>query len=153
MAAASSGPGHASMFCLDCNYALDGLNSRHCPECGRPFDPNDRGSFHRALTEALCIGRFDSAKAETLCMALEHQGIPASTVPETGGVIMYAPIPQASLWVNKRDLTRAMEIIESSSESLSRAGDRPGWTCPSCDESLDGDFDVCWNCGYVRPNE
>jgi hypothetical protein len=27
--------------CLDCGYALRGLTSRRCPECGRPFDPAD----------------------------------------------------------------------------------------------------------------
>src|SRR5687768_4748701 len=27
--------------CLDCGYALRGLRSRRCPECGRAFDPAD----------------------------------------------------------------------------------------------------------------
>lgn len=28
-------------LCLACNYPLTGLDSRNCPECGRPFDPAD----------------------------------------------------------------------------------------------------------------
>lgn len=34
------------MFCRKCGYILDGLDSRRCPECGRPFDPADRRTFH-----------------------------------------------------------------------------------------------------------
>ena len=32
------------MFCISCDYPLAGLSSR-CPECGRPFDPNDPNTF------------------------------------------------------------------------------------------------------------
>ena len=32
------------MFCIGCDYQLVGLASR-CPECGRPFDPNDPSTF------------------------------------------------------------------------------------------------------------
>jgi hypothetical protein len=28
-------------LCLDCNYSLEGIDSRRCPECGRMFDPAD----------------------------------------------------------------------------------------------------------------
>jgi hypothetical protein len=31
--------------CLDCGYALRGLASRSCPECGRAFDPGVRSSM------------------------------------------------------------------------------------------------------------
>jgi hypothetical protein len=31
--------------CLECGYLLDGLPEPRCPECGRPFDPGDRGTF------------------------------------------------------------------------------------------------------------
>jgi hypothetical protein len=32
-------------FCLGCGYSLAGLQQRVCPECGRPFDPNDPKTF------------------------------------------------------------------------------------------------------------
>jgi hypothetical protein len=35
----------ASRFCMACNYNLHGLIDHRCPECGRPFDPNDLASF------------------------------------------------------------------------------------------------------------
>ncbi len=31
--------------CLNCGYILDGLPENRCPECGRPFDPEDPDSF------------------------------------------------------------------------------------------------------------
>lgn len=34
-----------TMYCLNCGYVLDGLIGSRCPECGRPFDPGDAGSF------------------------------------------------------------------------------------------------------------
>lgn len=32
------------MFCRKCHYDLRRLESGRCPECGRPFDPQDPGS-------------------------------------------------------------------------------------------------------------
>jgi len=31
--------------CLGCSYILDGLTVERCPECGRPFDPDDPKTF------------------------------------------------------------------------------------------------------------
>lgn len=28
------------MFCKDCHYNLKAIDSKQCPECGRPFDPD-----------------------------------------------------------------------------------------------------------------
>ncbi len=36
----------ATIFCRDCGYALDGLRTHECPECGRAFDPADPSSFY-----------------------------------------------------------------------------------------------------------
>lgn len=46
----SSAPAIAAtprMFCKGCGYALAGLESRLCPECGRGFDPANRRTFAR----------------------------------------------------------------------------------------------------------
>jgi hypothetical protein len=37
--------------CIGCGYQLRGLTERRCPECGRPFDPNDPRTFHTRATE------------------------------------------------------------------------------------------------------
>ncbi|MCA9290200.1 MAG: hypothetical protein KDA25_03665 [Phycisphaerales bacterium] len=33
------------MRCIGCDYSLDGLSADRCPECWRPFDPNDARTF------------------------------------------------------------------------------------------------------------
>jgi len=43
--ASSSGPSKPTMFCIGCDYVLDGLSEHRCPECGRVFDPEDRKSY------------------------------------------------------------------------------------------------------------
>ena len=34
-----------AMYCKKCNYDLRHLTSRRCPECGRPFDPDDPSTY------------------------------------------------------------------------------------------------------------
>lgn len=34
-------------YCRDCGYVLNGLSENRCPECGRPFDPEDAKSYLR----------------------------------------------------------------------------------------------------------
>lgn len=54
------------------------------------------------------------------------------------------------LWVVDDDMyPRARMLLKGWTDSGS--GDRQGWTCPGCDESLEGQFDACWKCG--RPRE
>jgi uncharacterized paraquat-inducible protein A len=48
MADQDSKPSRPTMWCLDCDYVLDGLNENRCPECGREFDRSDVHSFRRA---------------------------------------------------------------------------------------------------------
>ena len=33
-------------LCWECGYSLRGLESRRCPECGRPFDPTDPATMN-----------------------------------------------------------------------------------------------------------
>ena len=39
-------PPQGIMLCLDCNYPLHGLDTAHCPECGRAFDAADDRTFN-----------------------------------------------------------------------------------------------------------
>lgn len=43
----------------------------------------------------------------------------------------------------------ALEIIEA--HFGAPPADSPDWTCPSCNETSPGTFDVCWSCGAARP--
>ena len=37
----------SEMFCRACGYCLDGCVSPQCPECGKPFNPDDPSTFAR----------------------------------------------------------------------------------------------------------
>jgi len=38
-------------YCIDCQYSLRGLTSNACPECGRPFNPDNPTSYLRTAEE------------------------------------------------------------------------------------------------------
>ncbi len=42
-------PPETGKRCRGCAYRLQGLTEHRCPECGRPFDPSDRTTFHTRL--------------------------------------------------------------------------------------------------------
>jgi hypothetical protein len=56
------------------------------------------------------------------------------------------------LWLmNDEDFARGQECIE---EELShRAVGSAAWLCPKCKEKLEGQFEICWQCGHVRGND
>lgn len=41
----SAAVGPEERRCVKCNYRLRGLQSRTCPECAHPFDPEDKPEF------------------------------------------------------------------------------------------------------------
>lgn len=38
-------PLRSPIYCYDCQYDLQGTGARSCPECGRAFDPDDKGTW------------------------------------------------------------------------------------------------------------
>lgn len=156
----SSRPYHTSRMesqtssCFNCRYPLDGIESRQCPECGRPFDPDDAGTFNRILSDPVELTRLHIAEATGLRLRLEHAGIAVSMQQQTGGIIMYAPVPMAALFVNKSDYDAARQIMDE--QALDAAHPTPAaghWTCPQCGEQIEAQFDLCWNCGAERPGD
>jgi len=138
---------HYSTVCLHCNYPLDAIDSTTCPECGRAFDPDDPSTFKRVLSDPVRLTRRPITEANTAMLALEREGIPATVHEESGGIIGHIDLPQGSIWVNKADRLRAQEILKN-------INDEPAptkrWTCPSCGETLEPQFELCWNCGSTR---
>jgi hypothetical protein len=54
------------------------------------------------------------------------------------------------------ELHLARESDRPRAEALLQAWRRPlpptpSWTCPGCSESIEGQFDACWQCGEPRP--
>jgi predicted amidophosphoribosyltransferase len=48
MSSAATKQSAPSRYCSNCGYVLDGLPENRCPECGRPFDPDDPRTFRTA---------------------------------------------------------------------------------------------------------
>ena len=53
------------------------------------------------------------------------------------------------IWLeHERDLERAKGLIADLASNAWRQGN--AWTCPQCDEWLEGQFTACWCCGGQR---
>lgn len=129
-------PQRNTSICLGCGYVLDGLSSDWCPECGRSFDSADPRTFQRVLPDPVRIARLPAIDAEA------------------GGVIVHAPVPEGSLWVDRSDEQRARAFLQSwSGRELPPPATAEPWTCPGCGEIIEPTFDLCWNCGGERPDE
>ncbi len=97
-------------------------------------------------------------EAHFLRALIEREQIPVQVVGEnlSGG---FGELPasalQVELFVASEDLARAREIV-SEYESRKMDGlppdgtDNP-WDCTACGETVDGTFEVCWNCQSPRP--
>jgi hypothetical protein len=57
----------------------------------------------------------------------------------------------SQLWIlDDEDLEKAVGVIET---ALAPGGEaETPWTCSKCGESVEGQFDVCWQCGSARPD-
>ena len=49
--------------------------------------------------------------------------------------------------VSPMDVERAQQVLEASFSEQAHSS----WECPECNESIEGQFAQCWNCGSVRP--
>lgn len=136
------------MACLDCSYPLDGLRSTSCPECGRTFDPTAADTFKRVLPDPVELGKFEIAKAYTMCMMLESRGIPAAVYKIEEGIIGQTHIPSGAIWVDRVDRQRARDLVQTTPHTTEHQAE--GWKCP-CGEQLEAQFDICWSCGSTRP--
>lgn len=80
---------------------------------------------------------------------LEEKGIHSIIKNEhlSGGV---GELPPTEIWpelwvVNKEDKRPAERLVEGFLESIKA---KPGhWKCSDCGEEIEGQFNICWNCG------
>jgi hypothetical protein len=56
------------------------------------------------------------------------------------------------VWIrDERDEPLALQVLDAFKHPLRNRG--PAWSCPQCNEWLEGQFTSCWNCGAEkRPN-
>jgi hypothetical protein len=93
----------------------------------------------------------DAALTVYLKGLLETEGI-ACTLRNAllGGAAGELPVHETwpELWVmHDADAERARAIVAAASAPPVGSP----WTCPSCAESIEGQFDQCWQCGAARP--
>ena len=144
------------MFCLECGYPLDGLPEPRCPECGTPFDPDDPDGFREDVGALQGLYRAsNSAEAHALRDRLADEKIPAAIMGESLQSGHGLPITSLTVWVGKRHLDRAGEVLKAflaqrSDDSSARAGEAT-WSCPTCGERIESQFEVCWKCQAARP--
>ena len=83
---------------------------------------------------------------------LESHGI-ACTIQKQFSSAAVGDIPPIECWpelwiVEKRQLEQAKAIVKEALEPL--PNNLPRWECPHCNESIEGQFTACWNCGTER---
>ncbi len=103
------------------------------------------------------VGRNASDAAAALAM-LRAEGIEGRIVGENlqtaaGDLgISYNALPR--IWVVAEHAARARELIARHEEEARERDSEPAgdpWTCPKCGETVEADFDLCWNCQTERP--
>lgn len=83
-------------------------------------------------------GLLESAGLEVQLRSMELWGVAVE--------IYFSEGARPSIWVRRRDLEAARRVLERRGEQSGHAA----WTCPGCDECLEGQFTVCWRCGRAR---
>jgi len=56
-----------------------------------------------------------------------------------------------AVWVDEKDAPQAMELMKEFLAQPPADSTLPAWLCPTCNENVEGQFDVCWQCGRDRP--
>jgi hypothetical protein len=93
----------------------------------------------------------DRIEAQFIVDLLEGHRIPAAILGDylsgaAGGLPL--DISPTVCLLDEADLARARTILDG---FLSGATGGSPWLCPSCGESVDAGFDLCWRCGRPRP--
>ncbi|GHB19826.1 putative signal transducing protein [Salinicola rhizosphaerae] len=58
---------------------------------------------------------------------------------------------EAEVWVESRHREWAAALVREALDGPTITP--PAWVCPQCGERLDGVFDTCWQCGFVRQDD
>ena len=105
------------------------------------------------VTVASCANELE---ASNIVAFLAANGVEAHV--ESGAVnttLNYGPalgdVKVVAATVDQQMASKLMQALRQDKEQHKDQSD--GWECPNCHQSVQGDFDVCWNCSAVRPDE
>ena len=118
-------------------------------------DPFHRHSSDRIITVAVFGNAAEAAIARSV---VEDAGIRTSLDGELTSVALSlyaAGLTGVKLLVAEADAARAAAALAERLDEFSNAGSLPGssWHCPTCDQVIDGTFQVCWSCGRFAGDE
>ncbi len=94
----------------------------------------------------------DRIEAQRLADFLGDHGICASVLGDyLAGAAGELPVNiYPTVWIAQSgQMPRACRLLEEFLQP--GGGDGAPWTCPLCGETVEEGFEVCWNCGSVRP--
>jgi Putative prokaryotic signal transducing protein len=99
-------------------------------------------------------------EADFLRNVLESAGIEARVVGAGSAMVGMFPHEEAApcLWVRRRDASAARQLLTEWEERRARPPrdenqSAEGWKCTACGETVDAEFEMCWNCQNLRTPE
>jgi hypothetical protein len=96
----------------------------------------------------------NAREAHLVRSLLEEAGIQAHVIGEmlqaAAGELPLGPTSSPRVWVPETDRARAREIITEWEKQRGTGSGTP-WECAACGESVEGNFDICWNCQGPKP--
>jgi hypothetical protein len=113
------------------------------------------GAMMRSMKKLHTFNLGDNLQLELLKSLLERNGIEFLVKSEhmfaiAGGVPFTECYPE--LWImDDRDFDRASKLIHVWLQPSKEPG--VAWRCETCLETIEGQFDLCWNCQASRPDE
>ncbi len=138
--------------CFDCRTCLSGVKKRVCPGCGRPFDPRKRETMFQYLRRPVRVFRCEQLLAARIVTLLDDAGIPALVqhpgVSVVGSILGHLDQFHSYVVVDREDVADATALLRDPPVIDEELGP---WDCPSCGESNEAGFEICWQCEGVHP--
>ncbi len=129
------------LTCYECDASLTGATADRCPECDEPFDLEEYipdGPW--PVLDVVC----NDLEKHLIREQLRGDGIPCP--PVDGHEEPAAALRSPSLTVRRDYYFDALRVIFKNGEKSSTP-----WTCPSCGQSVPGNFEICWRCQTPQP--
>ncbi len=145
------------LLCRSCDYNLNGVGEHRCPECGRPFSPDDylpEGAFPPLYVDGEPVRPDD----ELIALLRTHGivvGSQMNAFDEAFG-FKFGVTQQPAVTVPRDDFWAAVDLVVRHRRDLPLPpppqADEPkaDWVCKGCGEENPGTFDVCWQCEAER---
>lgn len=95
----------------------------------------------------------NALEAHDLRFFLESNGIEARVFGDNSPLeagFSFTPASAPGVFVREEDFDRAAELVDVFLDQSDLTSTSASWTCKSCGERVEGQFEVCWNCETFR---